>query len=161
MREGSPPHRVNQILFINYRRRGQTYGCSRAGQRCGLEPVEGEYDKAMKYGLFAEFYENSSDEKPRHTVFMGCQNLHDGKLVEKDNATQQDLEKLTDPEYDKEMINVLFDQDYERIRIVARAITKGSYPPEFYYRLSDWGRKVFKENKRPLSERFIKLGIVV
>ena len=80
----------------------------------------------MKYGLFAEFYENSSDEKPCHTVFMGCRNLHEGELVEKDNATQQDLEKLTDPEYDNEMINVLFDQEYERIRIVARAITKDS-----------------------------------
>lgn len=111
----------------------------------------------MKYGLFAEFYENSSDEKPLYTVFMGFRKLHDGELVEKDNASQQDLEALTKPEYDNGMINVLFDQDYERIRIVTKAITKDLYPPMFYYRLSGWGRKVFKDNKRPLSERFIKL----
>ena len=59
----------------------------------------------MKYGLFAEFYENSSDEKPLYTVFMGFRKLHDGELVEKDNASQQDLEALTKPEYDNEMIN--------------------------------------------------------
>ena len=90
------------------------------------------------FGLVAEFYENSSDEKPLYTVLMGCRKLRDNELVEdmgfcedsqphnyytliKENVTQQDLEELTKPKFHSELIDVLFDQDYERIRIVAEA----------------------------------------
>ena len=33
------------------------------------------------YGLFAEFYENSSDEKPCYKVMMGCHKILDGELM--------------------------------------------------------------------------------
>ena len=214
------------------------------------------------YGLFAEFYENSSDEKPCYKVMMGCHKILDGELVKimgfyedselhngftafiKDNVRQEDLEMMTKPQFEKEMINVFLDEEYERIRIIALAygkskrdipkITAGightkiefthsdpvspvifldgiskkknghytafkvplmklkeyfnvktldevrtglnkmgrekkwtfdelktmfrdSYPPNFYYRLSEHEKMVFKYSKRPLSERFIKL----
>ena len=214
------------------------------------------------YGLFAEFYENSSDEKPCYKVMMGCQKILDGELVKimgfyedselhngftafiKDNVAQQDLEFMTKPEFEKEMINVLFDEEFERIRIIAlaygkskrdipkitaglgvtrivfthsdpvapvifldetskkknghytafkvplmklkeffkvktldevctklneigkekkwsfdelKAMFRDSYPPNFYYRLSEHEKMVFKYSKRPHSERFIKL----
>lgn len=214
------------------------------------------------YGLFAEFYENSSDEKPCYKVMMGCQKFRDGELVKKlgfyedselhngftafikDNVTQEDLENMTKPQFEKEMINVFLDGEYERIRIIALAYAKSkrdipkitadmgdirivfthsdpmapviflnetskkknghystfkiplmklkeyfkvktldevcaklnemgkekkwsfdelkamfmdSYPPNFYYRLSEREKMVFKYSKRPLSERFIKL----
>ena len=213
------------------------------------------------YGLFAEFYENSSDEKPCYKVMMGCQKFRDGELVKKlgfyedseshngfiafikDNVTQEDLENLTKPQFEKEMINVFLDEEYERIRIIALAYSKSkrdipkktarightiiefthsdplapvyfldetsnkknghynsfkvplmklkeyfnvktldevctrlnemdeqewpfedlkyslgdSYPPYFFYGLSNWGKRVFFNNKKPLSDRFIKL----
>ena len=214
------------------------------------------------YGLFAEFYENSSDEKPCYKVMMGCHKLRDGELVKKmgfyedselhsgfttfikDNVSQQDLENLTKPQFEKEMINVFFDEEFERIRIIALAFSKSKrdipkitacightiieftysdplapvffldetrkkmngryesfkvplmklkeyfnvktldevcnklnemrkeekwsfealkyllgspYPPYFFYGLSNWGKNVFINNKKPLSERFVKL----
>ena len=47
--EGSPPLGNNQILFINYRRRGRNDGCSRAGQHVVWKPAEVKNDTTMKY----------------------------------------------------------------------------------------------------------------
>ena len=90
----------------------------------------------MMYDLFAEFYENSSDEKPRYTVMMGCHKFSDGELEKegfvedpdsddgyldylKDNVNQEDLEKWTQPRFDEEMVSIFLDEEYERIRIKA------------------------------------------
>lgn len=108
----------------------------------------------MMYDLFAEFYENSS-EKPRYVVWMGCiypktvnelesmgfqERLSDGFLdYVKKNVSEKDLEKLTQPGFECEMMDVIDelamiddpDEVYnERVKIIAREleVIKGEYP---------------------------------
>lgn len=102
----------------------------------------------MIYDLFAEFYENSSDEKPRYNVMMGHHKFFDGELEKegfvedpdsddgyldyvKDNVTQEDLEKWTQPRFDEEMVNIFLDEEFERIRIKAFEVEliDGKLPP--------------------------------
>ena len=100
----------------------------------------------MKYDLFAEFYENSS-EKPRYVVWMGSiypktvnelesmgfqESLSDGYLdYVKKNVSEKDLEKLTQPGFECEMMDVIDelamiddpDEVYnERVKIIAREL---------------------------------------
>lgn len=135
--EGSPPLGNNQILFINYRRRGRNDGCSRAGQHVVWKPAEVKNDTTMKYDLFAEFYGNAS-KKALYVVWLGsiCPNsdneleslgfqarYDDGYLdYFKDNATVKDLETITCDGYECELFDVLDETDYERIQIVAREL---------------------------------------
>ena len=108
----------------------------------------------MMYDLFAEFYENSS-EKPRYVVWMGSiypktvnelesmgfqERLSDGFLdYVKKNVSEKDLEKLTQPGFECEMMDVIDelamiddpDEVYnERVKIIAREleVIKGEYP---------------------------------
>lgn len=154
MREGSPPHREIKFYLLTTDGGAETDGCSRAGQRCGLEPAKVKNDKAMKYDLFAEFYENSS-EKPRYVVWMGSiypktvnelesmgfqESVSDGYLdYVKKKVSLHDLEKLTQPGFECEMLDVIDelamiddpDEVYnERVKIIAREleVIKGEYP---------------------------------
>ena len=103
----------------------------------------------MKYDLFAEFYVNSSEE-PRYKVWMGSIFTHrNGELesmgfgeVFKDydgcvdyvkEATEEDLEELTQLGFECEMMDVLDQMEYDRILIRAYELDviddEGNYAP--------------------------------
>ena len=161
--EGSPTQQKS-ILFINYRQRDLTRqaASARGSDVVPMGPLRPKNNKTMMYDLFAEFYENSSDEKPRYNVMMGHHSFFDGDLEKegfvedpdsddgyldyvKDNVSQEDLEKWTQPHFEEEMVNIFLDEENERIRIKAFEVEliDGKKPPfgvmisrnfvQFYY----------------------------
>lgn len=92
----------------------------------------------MMYDLFAEFYENSSEE-PRYKVWLGSIYTHrddelesmgfgevfkdyDGYVDYVKEATEEDLEELTQPGFECEVLDVLDAVEYDRILIRAYAL---------------------------------------
>ncbi len=71
MKEGSPPQQIS--FFINIPAVGKDpTSCQRARQHAGFCDRQGNKTaKRMMYDLFAEFYVNSFDSKPKYTVLMG------------------------------------------------------------------------------------------
>lgn len=92
----------------------------------------------MMYDLFAEFYENSSEE-PRYKVWLGSIFPHrddelesmgfgevikdyDGFVDYVKEATEEDLEELTQSGFECEVLDVLDAVEYDRILIRAYAL---------------------------------------
>lgn len=101
----------------------------------------------MKYDLFAEFYENSKE--PSYVVWMGCLHTHlinelelmgfkedpktdNGYLDYYKEATEEDLQKLTELGFICEMMDVMDAGEYDKIVIKAEELEviddEGHYP---------------------------------
>ena len=159
----SPPEKIKFYLLTTVGGAKQTAARARGSGVVGHRPKV-KIDKAMKYDLFAEFYENSS-EKPRYVVWMGSiypkslnemesmgfqERLNDGYLdYVKENVTENDLEELTQPGFECELMDVIEELDMfdepdevynERVKIIATELDviddEGNYP-EMEYMVGD------------------------